>query len=211
MRIDKFTNGKYKQNCYLLYNKKHEAILVDPGGAADEIRDHIEKKKLKLLAIINTHAHHDHVGGISDLKDWYSCPFFLSSEDLQLLNHVNLYLKAFKDNWLCRVPKVDYFLDQIELPIELGDIKVDILFTPGHTPGGICIKINEVMFTGDTLFRGNIGLNPFPGYDENALKNSLKYLCQLDLDLILYPGHGEVTTLREEMLNNVMLKDLIAS
>ena len=202
LKIKKIVNGKWKENCYIVSNQHKEAILIDPGNAEELIREFVETEKLKMLGILNTHAHYDHIGAVANLKKQFSIPFYLDSKDEELLGHANLYREVFDEKALISIPSIDYFLDRLELPVVLGCFSIDVIPTPGHTRGGVCLLIEKHLFTGDTLFRNSIGHTKFPDADKGALCGSLKRLSQLNPELTIYPGHGGISTIKEALQNN---------
>ena len=200
--IEKIITGKWKENCYIIYDINKYSFIIDPGSNSDRIINFIKSKNLKVLTILNTHGHYDHIGAVKKLKDEFSIPFFLHFKDQSLLNHANLYLKFFLGDEFIQIPKVDYYFDKIRLPIKLVDFSIQILFTPGHTEGSVCFHIEDFIFTGDTLLKGKIGRIDLPGGDEHTMKKSLKRISKLPTRIIIYPGHGESTTLSNELKYN---------
>lgn len=200
--IKKIITGKWKENCYIIYDINKYAFVIDPGSDLDRIINFIKSKNLNVLAILNTHGHYDHIGAVKKLKDGFSIPFFLHLKDQRLLNHANLYLKLFLGDEFIQIPKVNYYFDKIRLPIKLVDFSIQVLFTPGHTKGSVCFHIEDFIFTGDTLLKGKIGRIDLPGGDEHTLKKSLKIISKLPTRIIIYPGHGESTTLSNELKYN---------
>lgn len=200
--IEKIITGKWKENCYIVYNINKNSFIIDPGSSSDRIISFIKSKNLNVLAILNTHGHYDHIGAVKKLKDEFSIPFFLHFKDQRVLNHANLYLEFFLGDEFIQIPKVDYYFDKIRLPIKLVDFSIQILFTPGHTEGSVCFHIDDFIFTGDTLLKGKIGRIDLPGGDEHTMKKSLKRISKLPTRIIIYPGHGESTTLSNELKYN---------
>ena len=201
--VKQIANGKWKENCYIVNALNKDALIIDPGNDGKRIVNFIGDNKLNVLAILNTHAHYDHVGAVKDLKDEFSVPFFLHSKDQKLLRTANLYMLVFDGSDPVSIPTVDYYFDQIETPIQLGDLSIEVLFTPGHTEGSVCFHIEDYLFTGDTLLNGNIGRIDLPGGDEPSLKKSLKIISKLPERIIVYPGHGKSTTLSCELKYNM--------
>ena len=177
-------------------------MIIDPGGNIDSIEDYIDRNKLKMKAILNTHAHYDHIGAVNKLKKKYKIPFFLHSGDDALLKRANLYAKIFEGSKIIKIPEVDYFFDEIDITNIIDFFHVDIIFTPGHTRGGVCIFVNKFLFTGDTLLKGAVGRTDLPGGNKTSLQNSLKILSNLPSGTPIYPGHGIPSTIGEELKNN---------
>jgi hydroxyacylglutathione hydrolase len=209
--IKKIVNGKWKENCYIITSpvQLENAIIIDPGSTAMQIIDYIKTQQLKIVGIINTHAHYDHIGAVEDLKNEYSIPFYLHSKDLKLLKHANLYSKIFDGDGPIPIPEVDFYFDQIECSFLLGGFHIDVFYTPGHTEGSVCLQIGNNLFTGDTLFQGKIGRTDLPGSNKSSLNSSLKQLSQLSPKLNIFPGHGESSTIGKELESNHEFLDSI--
>jgi glyoxylase-like metal-dependent hydrolase (beta-lactamase superfamily II) len=199
MKIIKIITGKLKQNCYLLSNNKL-LIIIDPGNDAKKIVNEINKNNLIPLAILNTHAHFDHIGAVDYLKNKYSIPFYLHSKDTRLLKSANLYQLVFKGDGKIKVPSVDFFFDDDNNQSDnFGEMKFSFLHTPGHTNGSGCIKINNNLFTGDTIMRNVIGRSDLPGGNKNKLIDSLIKIKDLPKNINIYPGHGKNSILSDEI------------
>lgn len=202
INIEQFPNGKWKENCYIVSNEKKDALIIDPGGDDKNIISFIKKNNIKVNAILNTHAHYDHVGAISKLKKEFLIPLFLHSKDKKLLNTANLYAKLFEGTGLIKIPTIEYYFDQIEIIDHITSFSIKVLFTPGHTWGSVCLLIGDCLFTGDTLLNGKIGRVDLPGGDEQTLNKSLKVLSKLPTNINIYPGHGNPSTIGHELKNN---------
>jgi glyoxylase-like metal-dependent hydrolase (beta-lactamase superfamily II) len=177
-------------------------LIIDPGSEGKSIIQYIEDNNINVSAIVNTHAHYDHIGAITKLKDKFLIPFFLHSEDEKLLKTANLYAKLFDDSDPIKIPTVDYYLDKIDIQDYIAGFPIKVLFTPGHTWGSVCILIQDCLFTGDSLLNGKIGRIDLPGGDEQALKESLKTISKLPKHISIYPGHGALSTIGYELRYN---------
>ena len=208
IEVRKIVTGRWNENCYVLANGTGVCLLVDPGDDAAEIQRVIEAACWKVLAILNTHGHYDHVSAVAALKDRFDVPFYLHSKDRKLLRSVNLYRKMFGDEGLVPVPEVDHSLDDLETPLQIGDFTIEIIPTPGHSPGGVCFLVGHRLFTGDTLFKGGVGRVDLPGGDREVLRDSLGVLARLDPNTVVYPGHGDQTTIAEELEHNAALREV---
>ena len=188
--IERIVTGELRQNCYLVKFPSDLAILIDPGSDEDIIAKRLTGFKLKF--IINTHAHFDHIGAIKSLQEKFSVPFALHKDDFVLLRQANIYKVLFKSARVILIPQVqsdlsnpsDQILQQIQ---KLGFF---ILETPGHTPGSVCICIDNCLFSGDTLLPEGPGTTRLPGGDRLKLKNSIESLRKLPQNTLVYPGHG---------------------
>ena len=207
--IKQIINGNWRENCYIVYKNNGDALIIDPGSESEKIIQYVISKELNVFAILNTHAHYDHIGAISAIKDKFSVPFYLHSNDKKLLKHANLYRMVFDSDIPISIPDVDYYIDELATPIELGGFSVDIIFSPGHTQGSVCFLIEGNLFSGDTLFKGTIGRVDLPGGDRAILDSTLKNLSKLPPELTIYPGHGKVTTMLSEIQMNNDFKKAI--
>lgn len=208
MTIKGIVNGKWAENCYII-SANNKAIVLDPGGNVDVVSKYLNENKLELCAIINTHAHFDHVVAVADIKEIYKIPFYLHSKDERLLKSANLYMSLFEGESKIGTPSVDFYLDKISIPFLIEDFEINVLFTPGHTEGSVCFLIGNSLFTGDTLLKGTIGRVDLPGANKEKLKHSLTMISKLNSDLVLYPGHGEDTTLSRELSSNERFIEMI--
>jgi hydroxyacylglutathione hydrolase len=186
-----FPNGKWKQNCYIVSdNETAQAILIDPGSDAPQIQQLISDQGLTPIAILNTHAHYDHIGAIASLMAHYCIPFYLHSRDYKLLKQANLYKILFESKSPVIIPVATYDLAQEAAPLRLGEFEVTVHFTPGHTQGSTCLQIGSDLFSGDTLLPGSLGRTDLPGGDKRMLAASVESLRNLPDTTLVWPGHG---------------------
>jgi len=209
IKIHKITTGPFQENGYIVHDKNSKnCFIIDPGDSPTSYINKIEEYKLKPIAIINTHGHIDHIHGIQPIKEHFSIPFYIHENEKIIIDHYpnGCLMYGMAPN---KKPEVDRWLAD-ETEIEIGEYKIGIINTPGHTPGGICIKINNDIFTGDTLFKGSIGRTDFPGGDYETLMNSLKKLIsEISGETTVHSGHGFSTTIEEEKNSNPFLLGLI--
>ena len=188
-------------NSYLLADPHTlEACLIDPGGADHEIKEVIAKEALDLKFIINTHGHGDHITANSK----FDHPIYIHRLDKDFLTDPEMNMSR---SFFITItsPAATRLLEDGD-KINLGGLELDILHTPGHTPGSISIKVDGVIFTGDALFRGSIGRTDFAYGDEDLLIRSIKKkLLAFKNDTIIYPGHGEPSTIGAEKRSNPFL------
>lgn len=194
LTVERFVNGKWKQNCFLLANQHGDTLIIDPGSCAEEIEGLIEAREWTPKAILNTHGHYDHIGAIAALVDRYSIPFFMHGADARLLRQANLYRAIFDSPVVVRVPKISYEMQNEPAHFKLADFEVQWFHTPGHTPGGCSFLIQDLLFTGDTLMPNGPGRTDLPGGSIAALEASIELLANLPHELVLYAGHGQPTT-----------------
>ena len=202
INIKQIPTGKWKENCYIISKSIGDALIIDPGDDKQKIEKYLDSNDFNVSAILNTHAHYDHIGAVKYLKDKYHIPFFLHSADQRLLKTANLYIKLFDGSDLIKIPSVDYFYDQYNVQDAIDSFKVEVIFTPGHTQGSVCLLIDGCLFTGDTLFNEKIGRTDLPGGNEQVLKESLKIISKMPSHINIYPGHGSSSTIGYELKNN---------
>lgn len=192
MNISTLSLGMLQTNCYLLSNGDR-CLVIDPGGEPEKVLDFLRRQGLTLEAILLTHGHFDHVGAVKPLAEETGCPVYLCQEDLSLPGTMTAgplyYTHSYGEG------------DQLTL----AGMTFTVLHTPGHTPGSVCLRFGEHLFTGDTLFAGSCGRTDFPGSSSAAMGRSLTRLAALRENLKIYPGHGETTTLDEEKRYNPYL------
>ena len=206
--IKKITTGPFEENCYLIYDKeKFDAVLIDPGDNEELIDSYIVNNNLSLLAVINTHAHLDHIGAISFFQNKYNIDFYLHLNEKKILDYYEESCKLFGINPKPK-PTVTKWLDS-ESSLGFNDLKFTTINTPGHTPGGVSFLFKNHLFVGDTLFQGSVGRTDLPGGDYSTLQDSLRRLIALlPKETIVHSGHGPDTTLNDEFHNNPFLKFL---
>lgn len=196
-----FTVGPMEANCYILYNPdKREGLIVDPGAEGSRLIKFIKQEKIFINYIINTHGHPDHIGANRKIKEHTNAPILIHQYDAPMLTKSGSVL-SFIFPLESSSPPADTFIKDGDL-IECAGMKLKVLHTPGHTPGGISLLIDDFIFTGDTLFSGSIGRFDLPGGSQEVLLNSIKKILSLDENLIIYPGHGPSTTVGQELHSN---------
>lgn len=187
-------------NCYVLAcEKTGEAIIVDPGGEAEKILRLINEQSYTLKYIINTHAHFDHVGGVTDIQKAKDVPFLLHRDD-EIYLEPTVFAESLRNFGFMGVepPKVDDYIDA-DKEYGFGECHFRVLETPGHSPGGVCFLFEKEVFVGDTLFAGSIGRTDFPGGSMPILMESIKTkLMALSDETLVYCGHMGSTTIGKE-------------
>lgn len=197
--------GPIATNCYIVYdNSRDSAVVIDPGAEAERIIAALEENKLKLKAIINTHGHGDHIKENKTLKQKYNCPIYIHKDDSDFLDNPDLNGSILIGNPFTS-PKADHFLKDGEV-LDIDGMRFSVFHTPGHTPGGVCLKIDGLLFTGDTLFCGTVGRCDLPGGDGEKLKKSLKIFDSFPGETIILPGHENKCVLSIDRNHNPFLK-----
>jgi glyoxylase-like metal-dependent hydrolase (beta-lactamase superfamily II) len=201
MLIETFSVGMLSTNCYVVNCEETlEAIVIDPGldysSEAEPIFSYVDKAKLKVKFIVNTHGHSDHVNGDGVMQQKYKVPVCINAGDMHFLE--GLETAGLPANVLLNEGDV----------LKFGTASLKILHTPGHTPGSVCLVGDRLVFSGDTLFAGSIGRTDFPESSWGDMRVSLRKLLGLSDRLLVYPGHGGVSVLGEEKRLNPFLQDL---
>ena len=199
MQIQTFNVGMLSTNCYVVScPETREAIIIDPGFEApyeaEQVIRYVDENALKVKFIINTHGHADHISGDVVLKRKYGVPICIHKYDAPCLN--GLGEKISPDNVL---------LEDGGL-LKFGQVMLRVMHTPGHTPGGISLVGEKLVFTGDTLFAGGIGRTDFAGGSDRDMRCSLDKLSCLPDNYVVYPGHGAVSMIGEEKRVNPFLR-----
>ncbi len=201
MVVERFALGPLQTNCYLVYREGFdECMVIDPGDDPRELIQRIEELGLILRTVLLTHGHFDHVGGVKALKDRYNCYVGMHEGDWTLpmeIGGLGRTSHVLRDN----------------MEIVGSSMGFRVYHTPGHTPGSCCIAGGDretgytCIFTGDTLFQGSVGRTDLPGGKAQELVKSISFLANLPGDYIIYPGHGEETTLQYERDNNIFVRN----
>jgi hydroxyacylglutathione hydrolase len=201
MIIRSLVVGPLENNCFIIADEiTKEGLVVDPGDEPDRILDLISENGFDIKYIVCTHAHFDHVGAVPDLKKETGAKIVIHRDELEIY-------KSTKDQaaiWgyeLDPLPEPDMFVSEGD-KIEVGDLRFEILHTPGHSPGGICLYGEGILITGDTLFAGSVGRTDFYGGDMEKLKRSFRRLLSLSDKIKVLPGHGPETTIGQERTDN---------
>ena len=187
--------GVYQTNCYIIHEENASTCCVlDPGGEAKKVLELLANRGLTLEAILLTHGHFDHVGAVKELHDATGCRVYLCTEDLTMPAKWTagelFYTDAYGEG------------DQLDL----AGLHIQVLHTPGHTPGSVCLLVDDTIFSGDTLFAGSCGRTDLPGGDTDKLLASLGRLDVLEGDYTVCPGHSASTTLAREKQYNPFIK-----
>ena len=204
MKLESLTVGMIGTNCYLLWDEtaNNAAAIVDPGGDAERIVALAKSKGLDVQMILLTHGHFDHVLGVQGiLKEFSNLPVYITETDYPEAKSGGQFGYAMGEVESIR------FYDEGDT-VELGSLKIDVLRTPGHTPGSVVLRVGDCLLTGDTLFAGSCGRTDFPGGSFQQMQRSLKRLADLPGDYKVYPGHEGFSTLERERNYNPFMQRL---
>lgn len=208
--IEHYIVGSIGTNCYFLINEDtKETVVIDPGASGKKLDERLRMGGHKPVAILLTHGHFDHAGGVEELLSLHpdeDIPVYACEKERETLADPNLNLSLDMEYRSRSFSATDYLSDG-EV-IEAAGFSIELIFTPGHTPGGCCfyLKKEGICFTGDTLFCGSVGRSDFPGGSMSVLIGSIKErLMVLPDDTVCYPGHNEITTIGDERKYNAFL------
>ncbi|MGO1059078.1 MBL fold metallo-hydrolase [Planococcus sp. FY231025] len=208
LKINHMELGPIQTNCYIVSNDAKQCLIFDPGEEAEKVIGFLRKKGLSPLAILLTHAHFDHIGAVDDLRQEYKIPVYLHRLEKDWLGRPNLNgsgkYPMVPDY---RIGEADVLLDG-EKELQIGDFQMELLHTPGHSPGSISYSFGNEGFAivGDTLFRGSIGRTDLIDGSEKKLLESIRdSLMTLPDHMVLFPGHGPETTPEQEAASNPFL------
>lgn len=199
--------GMMDSNCYIIgCEETREGAIVDPGADAKRILKKVEELGLKIVAVILTHGHIDHIGALADVREATGAPVMIHADDAPQLTDAGKNLSVYVGSKVS-TKAADRLLQDND-KIEVGKITLEVIHTPGHTRGGISIKCApEILITGDTLFAGSIGRSDFPGGNHVQLISSIKTKLLIFPDETrVYPGHGPSSTIGEEKRFNPFLR-----
>ncbi|MBQ8425800.1 MAG: MBL fold metallo-hydrolase [Clostridia bacterium] len=193
----KFFRGLFGQNTYAILNKK-SAVIIDAGANIEDLIFEIGNRKVQ--AVLVTHLHFDHIYYIERILKEFNCPVYIQKGFDEKFYDANKNVSLnLRQNLTFNVQEnqIKYYEDELEF----DGLKFKIYKTPGHSADGVCIKIDEFLFTGDTIFDDSIGRFDFYDSDFNQLKNSLKIIGDIDFE-VAYPGHGEACS-KDQILNTI--------
>jgi glyoxylase-like metal-dependent hydrolase (beta-lactamase superfamily II) len=208
LHVEEFTFNAFDENTYIVSDENNNCVIIDPGcynsDEEKQLLSYVEKNKLKPLAILNTHAHIDHVLGNQFVQHKFQVDHYLHIEDLVTLRSVESYAHAYGFPGYKPSPEPSHIL-QANGTLTFGGISFEVLHTPGHSPGHVVYynAENNFVINGDVLFNGSFGRVDLPGGDIEILKKSIyDVLFQLPEQTVVYCGHGPATTIGKEKKTN---------
>ncbi len=211
MKIITVSVGELETNCYILIDDSSEAVVIDPGAEAKKIIAALDREKAVCRRIIFTHGHADHIGAAGDIKAKYGALILTHPLEFEALVSSEKNLSAFTGDFIS-APPADGALNDGDT-VSAGEISLEVMHTPGHTAGGICLIARKkngeafAVFSGDTIFRQTVGRCDLPGGDEKAMAASVSKFMAIRGNPAIYPGHGSATTLYAEKLSNPFFRN----
>jgi hydroxyacylglutathione hydrolase len=210
MQVHKFVFNPFQENTYVVSDSFKNCVIIDPGcydsHERRELFDFITRHELKLLALLNTHGHIDHVMGNAAVVDRYQVPYYLHELDLPTMRAVAGYSHLYGFEGYVPSPEPTHLLEDGQ-ELVFGDIRLRVIFGPGHAPGHVAFYSEEEKFVinGDILFRGSFGRTDLPGGDFNTLRHTIVHVMfKLPEDTVVYSGHGPETTIGFEKAHNAI-------
>ncbi|OYD07875.1 metal-binding protein [Paludifilum halophilum] len=198
-------------NCYLIYHgETREALVVDPGTGPEEVLDRLKELELNVQAILLTHAHFDHIGGLESVREKTGAPVYVHREEADWLESPDLNGSGlFPGLDPVRCGRAEHLLEGGEILSFLGQT-FRVTHTPGHSPGSVSYALDSMVFSGDVLFAGSIGRTDLPGGDHATLMRIIHdYMMELPEETVVYSGHGPVTTIDREQASNPFVTGML--
>lgn len=199
-KIERLVLGMNGTNCYLLWEDDH-VLIIDPATKSNRIKELIESKQGIVDGIVLTHGHFDHIAGVDEIAKQFSCEVYINELDAPLLQNPHLNLSEGQN--ITVQHQVNYLGCGTQT---IGKFTFDFIDAPGHSEGSSMLLWHENLICGDVLFQGSIGRTDFYTSSNTRMMQTLKMVKALDPDLRVYPGHGEPTTIQQELLTNPFLQ-----
>lgn len=200
--LERIVVGPIQVNCYLFgCTATKEALLIDPGDEPEKIQEAVEQRQAKVVGILLTHGHYDHIGALNQVREHYGCPVMIHSAEADSLTDPRANLSALTGEPLAG-PPAERLLNDNDI-VEVGKLQIAVFHTPGHSPGGISLHYNGIVIAGDLIFQMSIGRTDLPGGSFSQLEDSIRNrIYTLPDETLIYPGHGEKTTVGFEKRHN---------
>ena len=208
VKVASFQFNAFQENTFVVWDSERNCVIIDPGcyesHEEKELFDFVENENLKPIALLNTHAHIDHILGNAAVKMKYTIPFYLHKDDLNTLHSVASYAQVYGFEKFKISPEPDFYLED-DTEYKFGEISFKVFHTPGHAPGHVVFfeEDNQFVINGDVLFNGSFGRVDLPGGDLETLKKSIfDIMFQLPENTVVFCGHGPATTTEKEKEHN---------
>ncbi|MEM0160343.1 MAG: MBL fold metallo-hydrolase [Thermoplasmata archaeon] len=209
IKIKNYVVGELETNSYLVFDTDTgEAMIIDPGSEPERLYKDIKDENLHLQYIIATHGHFDHVLGVNRLRALTGAKSCINAKDLEIMKYLlsrGLFVVTSEP---IENPVFDFYIDE-NTEFEIGNAIFRVITTPGHSPGGICLYTERMLFSGDTLFYRGVGRTDIPEGNDKLLQKSLLKLIELDSETVVYPGHGPVTKIGDERKYNHFILSIL--
>ncbi|HHY90081.1 MAG TPA: MBL fold metallo-hydrolase [Clostridiales bacterium] len=193
MKYERIVTGFLETNGYVIYDENTlQAFIIDPGDEGEKFSNYIEQNQLKLMGILLTHPHYDHIGALPFLRKKYNCPLYIHQADLKILK--DPYRNGTIQNSKSPISEQANILLKDGDKIQAEGISLEVIHTPGHTEGSVCFKVEgeNMVFTGDTIFNVDLGRTDLPGGSPEAMKESIQNkVSKWPDEIMIYPGHGD--------------------
>jgi glyoxylase-like metal-dependent hydrolase (beta-lactamase superfamily II) len=200
--LDLLVVGELQINCYLFgCLATREAVIIDPGGDAALIEDKVAERQAVVKEVLLTHGHFDHIGALTEIRNHYGCPVSIHADEASAITNPMINLSALTGGSIVSRAAERVLEDGDHVPV--GNLTLDVLHTPGHTRGSICLVHDKLLFSGDTLFNSGIGRTDLPGGNMTELERSIiTRIYSLPDDTMVLPGHGDATSVGFEKKHN---------
>jgi hydroxyacylglutathione hydrolase len=211
MKIHTVVVGPVEVNCLIVTGNEKDALVIDPGSDPEQIIALLKKENLSVAGYALTHGHTDHVSALAQMYEAMPAPIAMHEADLSwAFEEINQLPPLYPPP--ARPSKIERILQDGD-EINAAGLRYEVIHTPGHTPGGICLYIpdEKILFSGDTLFAGSVGRTDLPGGDSRILHSSLERIAQLPDDTAIFPGHGPATAMEREKQVNFFLQALASN
>lgn len=199
MKVEVYPIGDYQANCYLIWNEQH-VLIVDPGGSSRKVVERIQQANGVVDAILLTHGHFDHFGGVDFFRKKFNCPVFIEAAELPLASNAKLNC-SIAYHAIQLTPPVQFYQPQMRI----NNFTFEVIVAPGHTDGSVLLVFDTFMMSGDVLFKESVGRHDLPTGSYAKLMKTLESIKRMDPNLVVYPGHGECTTIHDEIVHNPFL------
>jgi len=207
MILETLAVGALQANCYIVgCPETKKGFVVDPGGNAEEILEAVERLGLEIEYIFDTHEHVDHIAANNEVRDATGATLVVHEDGREQVEHPHPFWSSMVGG--CEPSTPDRAMADGD-PFHVGTLTIEVLHTPGHSPGCVCLGVDGAVFTGDTLFARSVGRTDLPGGDTATLERSLKRLVEhFDDDTKVFPGHRGPSTIGDEMRKNPYLQGI---